>query len=363
MTATAARRLRREADALRALRRRLTPLERQRLRELGRTLTLAVEATCRNFDRGEREADVAGHLAHRLIREGVVPVGSPRRGRRSAGAVPPAHIQGVAHPAAGDDRRHRPPPWTVRLGDADRLVRPGRSTSTAPTMRLATMVDATCIFFSRPGRGGLRGLPPGEADLREVRPSRTNGPSITRGTSSAIPPARSSSAPTARSSSSPTRRWPGARASAPRAPRTPSSSTPAATRSSPRPRIGPSSTSPSRASSSPARPCSSADRATAPPRRPADTAPVPLVPLSGRTFRRRPSNYNEVPAGCSSGERMTTRMQLSWKFGRFAGIDVFVHPTFLFLVLPRLLSGRARLGAPRPVGSSAASCSTSTGTR
>ena len=57
-----------------ALRQRLTGLERQRLRELGRTLTLAVEATCRNFDRGEREADVAGHLAHRLLREGVVPV-------------------------------------------------------------------------------------------------------------------------------------------------------------------------------------------------------------------------------------------------------------------------------------------------
>ena len=64
--------VRRETDALRALRRRLTGLERQRLRELGRTLSLAVEATCRNFDPGEREADVAGHLAHRLIREGVV---------------------------------------------------------------------------------------------------------------------------------------------------------------------------------------------------------------------------------------------------------------------------------------------------
>ena len=65
---------RRESDPLRGLRQRLTSLERQRLRELGRTLTLAVEATCRNFDRGEREADVAGHLSHRLLREGVVPV-------------------------------------------------------------------------------------------------------------------------------------------------------------------------------------------------------------------------------------------------------------------------------------------------
>src|SRR5207302_9022174 len=64
----------RETDPLRALRHPLTPLERQRLRELGRTMTLAVEATCRNFDAGETEADVAGHLAHRLIREGVVPI-------------------------------------------------------------------------------------------------------------------------------------------------------------------------------------------------------------------------------------------------------------------------------------------------
>ena len=42
--------------------------ERQVLRGLGRALTLAIEATCRNFQPGETEADVAGHLAHRLIR-------------------------------------------------------------------------------------------------------------------------------------------------------------------------------------------------------------------------------------------------------------------------------------------------------
>jgi Zn-dependent protease len=37
---------------------------------------------------------------------------------------------------------------------------------------------------------------------------------------------------------------------------------------------------------------------------------------------------------------MTTRMQLSWKLGRIAGIDVFVHPTFLLvLFFPGVLSG------------------------
>ena len=142
--------VRREADGLRALRRRLTVLERQRLRELGRTLTLAVEATCRNFDQGEREADVAGHLAHRLIREGVVPVDLR---------------------VASDDRlaRFRQPtfkasPILKRATIAVTGRRYGLCASVTRTVSfgaverehkahhaLATMVDATCIFFSRPG--------------------------------------------------------------------------------------------------------------------------------------------------------------------------------------------------------------------
>ena len=39
------------------------------------------------------------------------PGGPPRRRRRPAGPVPPAQLQGIAHLAAGHDRRHRPPPW------------------------------------------------------------------------------------------------------------------------------------------------------------------------------------------------------------------------------------------------------------
>ena len=142
--------VRREGDPLRGLRQRLTSLERQRLRELGRTLTLVVEATCRNFDRGEREADVAGHLAHRLLREGVVPVDLR---------------------VASDDRlaRFRQPTFKAapilksatiaitgrRFGLCASLT---RTVSFGPVdsefqshHTLAAMVDATCIFFSRPG--------------------------------------------------------------------------------------------------------------------------------------------------------------------------------------------------------------------
>lgn len=142
--------LRREADAVRALRRRLTSLERQRLRELGRTLTLAVEATCRNFDRGEREADVAGHLAHRLIREGVVPVdlrvaSDDRLARYRQPTFKASPILRRATIAV-TGRRHglcASVTRTVSFGPVEPDYRDDHS--------LATMVDATCIFFSRPG--------------------------------------------------------------------------------------------------------------------------------------------------------------------------------------------------------------------
>ena len=140
---------RREGDALFNLRRRLTTLERQRLRELGRTLTQAVEATCRNFLPGEREADVAGHLAHRLIREGVVPVdlrvaSDDRLARYRQPTFKASPIRKRATIAV-TGRRHglcASITRTVAFGKIDEEFRAHHS--------LATMVDATCIFFSRP---------------------------------------------------------------------------------------------------------------------------------------------------------------------------------------------------------------------
>jgi Xaa-Pro aminopeptidase len=140
----------READPIRALRRPLTVLERQRLRELGRTLTLAVEATCRNFDRGETEADIAGHLAHRLLREGVVPVdlrvaGDDRLARYRQPTFKAAPIQQRATISVAG-RRHglcAALTRTVSFGPPDHDFQ--------KQLGLAAMVDATCIYFSRPG--------------------------------------------------------------------------------------------------------------------------------------------------------------------------------------------------------------------
>ncbi len=139
----------RDPDPLRALRRPLTSLERQRLRELGRTLALAVEATCRNFDRGETEADVAGHLAHRLVREGVVPVdlrvaGDDRLARYRQPSFKAAPIRERATIAV-TGRRHG---LCAALTRTVSFGRPG------PELQkqhgLAAMIDATCIYFSRP---------------------------------------------------------------------------------------------------------------------------------------------------------------------------------------------------------------------
>jgi Xaa-Pro dipeptidase len=140
----------REEDSLRALRRPLTGIERQRLRELGRTLALAVEATCGNFVQGETEADVAGHLAHRLIREGVIPVDL-----RVAGDDRPARYRQPGFKAAPIRNRATISVTGRRFGLCAAL---SRTVSFGPAGHdfhrchgLAAMVDSTCIYFSRPG--------------------------------------------------------------------------------------------------------------------------------------------------------------------------------------------------------------------
>lgn len=140
----------RTQDPIRALRTPLTILERQRLRELGRTLTLAVEATCRNFVRGEKEADIAGHLSHRLVREGVVPVDL-----RVAGDDRLARYRQPTFKAAPIDRRVTITATGRRFGlcaTVSRTVSFGPVDDEYRTHHgLAAMIDATCIYFSRHG--------------------------------------------------------------------------------------------------------------------------------------------------------------------------------------------------------------------
>jgi Xaa-Pro aminopeptidase len=139
-----------ELARLRDVRFPLTRLERQWLRELGRTLTLALEATARNFEPGETEADLAGHLAHRLLREGVVPVDlRVASDDRLARFRQPTHKAAPIHrhaTIAAVGRRHglcASATRSVAFGKADAALRKAHA--------LATMIEATCIYFSRPG--------------------------------------------------------------------------------------------------------------------------------------------------------------------------------------------------------------------
>lgn len=52
-------------------RRILSQYETDQLRELGKSLAHAVEATARNFEAGDSESEIAGHLSHRMLRHGI----------------------------------------------------------------------------------------------------------------------------------------------------------------------------------------------------------------------------------------------------------------------------------------------------
>ena len=139
-----------EAEGLKALRLPMTSLERSKLRDLGRSLTQALEATCRAIVPGETEADVAGQLAHRLLREGIVPVDL-----RVAGDGRMARYRRPIFKSAEVRRQATISVTGRRLGlcaSASRTVSFGRvAAEVAEGHTLASMVFATCVYFSRPG--------------------------------------------------------------------------------------------------------------------------------------------------------------------------------------------------------------------
>ncbi len=62
------------AEPMRRLRRRLTAYEQACQLAVGQTLAHALEATCRTLSRGESEREIAGHVSHRLIHRGILPL-------------------------------------------------------------------------------------------------------------------------------------------------------------------------------------------------------------------------------------------------------------------------------------------------
>ncbi|MHB1422192.1 MAG: M24 family metallopeptidase [Gemmataceae bacterium] len=62
------------AEQMRRLRRRLTPYDQACQLALGQVVAHALEATCRTLSRGETEREIAGHLSHRLMHRGILPL-------------------------------------------------------------------------------------------------------------------------------------------------------------------------------------------------------------------------------------------------------------------------------------------------
>lgn len=61
------------SDRLQVLRLPLSDLECRRMRDLAKSVAHAVEATARRFPRGATEAEVAGEVAHRMIKRQIIP--------------------------------------------------------------------------------------------------------------------------------------------------------------------------------------------------------------------------------------------------------------------------------------------------
>jgi Xaa-Pro dipeptidase len=62
------------SNYLSGLRRQLSGYETDQMESLGKMVAHALEATGRNISQGDREEEIAGHLAHRLLKHGIEPI-------------------------------------------------------------------------------------------------------------------------------------------------------------------------------------------------------------------------------------------------------------------------------------------------
>jgi Xaa-Pro dipeptidase len=127
-----------------------TQREVNQFREVGRLIAHAVEATARNFEPGASEADVAGHLAYRLLRHQVEPV--------RIQVMADAQGWRYRHWAYGADRieRHCVISAVGRMrglhAGATRTVCIGSpSEELQEVHHLATLIQATGIYFTQAG--------------------------------------------------------------------------------------------------------------------------------------------------------------------------------------------------------------------
>ena len=138
------------AGELQEFRLQLTERDTQQARELGHQVAHAVEATARNFEAGSTEADVAGHLAHRLIKHQIEPVriqvmadGQGWRYRHWAYGSEKIERQCVVSAIGRRHGLHVSATRTVCLGAPPAELE--------ETHRLATLIQTTGLHFTQSG--------------------------------------------------------------------------------------------------------------------------------------------------------------------------------------------------------------------
>lgn len=120
------------------------------LRRLGRAVTHAVEATARTFHQGETEAEVAGQLAHRLLKHQITPVrlqvmadGQGHRYRHWGYGSDRIERTCILSAIGRQQGLHVGVTRTVTFGPPTRAIQ--------DTHHLAAIVQTTGMFFSKAG--------------------------------------------------------------------------------------------------------------------------------------------------------------------------------------------------------------------
>jgi Xaa-Pro aminopeptidase len=132
------------------LRMPLTALECERLRKLATIAAHAVEATARNIEPGQTEADIAGHLANRLIKHEVHPL--------SLRAVADGRGLAYRHWQFGDNALKRwcfisaiVSRWGLCCGVTRSVAFGSPPDDMVMAFQQAGILQATGMFFSQPG--------------------------------------------------------------------------------------------------------------------------------------------------------------------------------------------------------------------
>ena len=139
-----------ESAEVALLRLPLSALECERLRKLAAIAAHAVEATARNIEPGQTEADIAGHLANRLIKHEVRPL--------SLRAVADGRGSAYRHWQFGDNVLKKwcfisaiVSRWGLYCGVTRTVVFGSPPDDMVTAFQQAGILQATGMFFSQPG--------------------------------------------------------------------------------------------------------------------------------------------------------------------------------------------------------------------